>query len=90
MSPLAHTSLSLDHAGINATAIHPMRWPPNAGRLAAGHVRLNLSNPVIRSHYGNGFIKQYVRRSPDPAHFPTRAAISSCLVIAHWTGARLT
>ena len=22
---------------------------------------MNLPNPVIRSHYGNGFIKQYVR-----------------------------
>jgi hypothetical protein len=22
---------------------------------------MNLPNPVVRSHYGNGFIKQYVR-----------------------------
>jgi len=33
---------------------------------------MNLPNPVIRSHYGNGFVKQYVPRSrfysaPEPA-----------------------
>jgi hypothetical protein len=26
---------------------------------------MNLPNPVIRSHYGNGFIKQYVRDIDD-------------------------
>jgi hypothetical protein len=28
---------------------------------------MNLPNPVIRSHYGNGFIKQYVRDHLNPA-----------------------
>jgi hypothetical protein len=33
---------------------------------------MNLPNPVIRSHYGNGFIKQYVR---DHLILRTEAAI---------------
>ena len=31
------------------------------GKLQTEIEDLNLPNPVIRSHYGNGFIKQYVR-----------------------------
>ncbi len=31
------------------------------GKLQTEIEDMNLSNPVIRSHYGNGFIKQYVR-----------------------------
>jgi hypothetical protein len=31
------------------------------GKLQTGLQDLDLPNPVIRSHYGHGFIKQYVR-----------------------------
>jgi len=31
------------------------------GKLQTEIEDMNLPNPVIRSHYGNGFIKQYVR-----------------------------
>src|SRR5262249_45947146 len=31
------------------------------GRLQTEIENMDLPNPVIRSHYGNGFIKQYVR-----------------------------
>src|SRR3984893_13739322 len=38
------------------------------GKLQTEIEDMNLPNPVIRSHYGNGFIKQYVRGSPHPPH----------------------
>ena len=34
---------------------------PHRGKLQTEIEDMNLPNPVIRSHYGNGFIKQYVR-----------------------------
>ena len=33
----------------------------NRGKLQTEIEDMNLPNPVTRSHYGNGFIKQYVR-----------------------------
>jgi hypothetical protein len=35
------------------------------GKLQTEIEDVNLPNPVIRSHYGNGFIKQYVRDIDD-------------------------
>lgn len=35
------------------------------GKLQTEIEDMNLPNPVIRSHYGNGFIKQYVRDIDD-------------------------
>jgi hypothetical protein len=35
------------------------------GKLQTEIEYVNLPNPVIRSHYGNGFIKQYVRDIDD-------------------------
>ena len=36
------------------------------GKLQTEIEDMNLPNPVIRSHYRNGFIKQYVRDHLDP------------------------
>jgi hypothetical protein len=41
------------------------------GKLQTEIEDMNLPNPVIRSHYGNGFIKQYVR---DPLILRTESA----------------
>ena len=38
------------------------------GKLQTEIKHMDLANPVIRSHYRNGFIKQYVRDHLSPAH----------------------
>jgi hypothetical protein len=38
------------------------------GKLQTVIEDLELPNPVIRSHYAKGFLKQYVRDSLVPAH----------------------
>ena len=54
----------------NRTIGQPNKITVIFGRKISKHYRsklqteiedMNLPNPVIRSHYGNGFIKQYVR-----------------------------
>jgi len=70
-----HRRTALDALGerlldANRTIGRPKKITTIFGRKVSKHYRRNLQtvledldlpNPVIRSHYGNGFIKQYVR-----------------------------
>jgi hypothetical protein len=70
-----HRRAALDALGerlldANRTIGHPNKITTIFGRKVTKHYRgklqtviedIHLPNPVIRSHYGNGFIKQYVR-----------------------------
>ena len=70
-----HRRAALDNLGerlldANRTIGQPNKITMIFGRRISRHYRgklqteiedMNLPNPVIRSHYGNGFIKQYVR-----------------------------
>jgi hypothetical protein len=70
-----HRRAALDALGerlldANRTIGHPNKITTIFGRKVTKHYRgklqtviedMGLPNPVIRSHYGNGFIKQYVR-----------------------------
>jgi hypothetical protein len=86
-----HRRAALDQLGerlldANRTIGRPNKITVIFGRKISKHYRgklqtetedMNLPNPVIRSHYGNGFIKQYVRDHLKRSADAKRAA-------AHW------
>ena len=73
----------------NRTIGQPNKITTIFGRKITKHYRgkrqtviedMDLPNPVIRSHYGNGFAKQYVRdhmalRAPNPPRIMSRITV---------------